>query len=137
VAHDPAPARAQHEHDPIGVELLAVRAGRAVVEPCDERRRPRRAGHKDVEQLALQAGGAEVLQEALDRRLATVLARPAMVALVEDEDGVVCVAAEQRARVAGVELGEVPRELCPDGADEEGAGAQCPARPRRPGRVRS
>jgi hypothetical protein len=106
--HDLAPPRPEQEDDPFGVELLAVGAGRAVVEARDERRRPRRARPEDVQQLPLRAGGDEVLQEQLDGRLAAVLAGPSVVALAE----------------GGLE----PRR---DAADEEGAGGDAPGRRRR------
>jgi hypothetical protein len=73
VAHDLSPARVDEHRHAVAVQLLPVRAGRVVVEAAHHAQRPRRAGDVELAELAAQAGRGEVLQEALDRRLAHVL----------------------------------------------------------------
>src|SRR3954471_19419436 len=79
MADDPSPPRADDHGHPVAVEQLAVGCERAGVEAGPAGPRPRRAAPPAVDELALQPGRGEVLQEALDGRLAAVLAGPAVV----------------------------------------------------------
>jgi len=70
----------------------------------------------------LDLRGGEILEEAVDVRLAGPVPGPPVVAVVEAQEGVVSVGAEQRRVVAGVELGDVASEL-----DEQGPWDELPA----------
>jgi hypothetical protein len=84
---------------------------RVIVEARNQREPPQRTRHEQLRHLTAQAAVDEALQERRDRVPAAMLARPAVLAVVEAQDRVLGEAGQQRLDVAGVEGAHVASEL--------------------------
>ncbi len=118
---DAEQAGAEDHRDTVAVHLLAVVVECAIVEARGDAQRSRWPGDPDVPYLSLEPCGCELLQEALDRRLAAMLAGPAVSTIVEARHRILAERAEQRAVVASVQTPHIPAE-----SQEDESRQQCP-----------